>query len=169
MGAETPEKTTDYDRVVEFLDKYEAGLGLKEWQDTSIVNETMELKAEQLSHMTAEQCGERAFQLLQYCTFLQRKINFEDSIINWANSKMELVIADKVSKYGGVGKTFINYDEKRMAAIKDDDAAHRLYILKVAAENRLKRLNYLPRRIEAMANSLIELQLTKRKKEYERN
>ena len=165
MGTEATEKVSDYDNIVEFLNNYENSIGLKEWSYSSVVNDSMNLDANQLKQMTAEECSEMAYQILQYCAYLQRKINFEDSIINWANSKLELVIADKVQAYGGSGKSFITYDEKRMSAIKGDEAAQRLYIIKVAAENRLKRISFLPKRLEAMANVLTDLQYTKRNKQ----
>jgi len=161
MGTETNQKT-DYDSIVEFLDKYEDEVGLKQWNHNPVVNEAMSFDGEQLKKMTAEECAEIAYQLMQYAAFLQRRINFEDSVVNWSNSKIELIVADKLAQYVPPGKSFMTYDEKKMLAIKGDDAARRLYVIKVSAENRLKRLIFLPKRIEAMANMLIELQYAKR-------
>lgn len=149
-------KLADLERV---LDEFEKGLGLSIEQNPDI-SYALNLKREQLSKLSPEECGELAYVLAQQSTSLQKEINKYSQRVSWANTNIDSMICSHIDNYGG---RFTTYDNRRMLAIKDNEYTMKLYEVLVQSQRIIDRLSYLPAKISYMSRTLIELQQTKRR------
>ena len=149
-------KLADLERV---LDEFEKGLGLSIEQNPDI-SYALNLKREQLSKLSPEECGELAYVLAQQSTSLQKEINKYSQRGSWANTNIDSMICSHIDNYGG---RFTTYDNRIMLAIKDNEYTMKLYEVLVQSQIIIDRLSYLPAKISYMSRTLIELQQTKRR------
>jgi hypothetical protein len=144
----------------EILDQYEHVVGLPacianevEVEGTRIYN----LSPAVLKKFTAVECGEAAFVLRQFASHIQRSANREQARVTWAEESIKKIIAKTVNQYKGV-----SFEERKLQAVRDNDAASKLDAIRVRAKLRLERLAYMSSKIGDQAKSLESLQYAKR-------
>lgn len=113
-----------------------------------------------LSAMTAVQCGEAAFTLLQFSFFLQRASNREQSRIRMCERGRDVAALKGVDQVTGYG-----FEERMKKAVRQNDAASRLDDIRHEASLRKDRIAFLDDKVKEMAHALMALQSTKRGRE----
>ena len=150
------QRLEDLERV---LLEFEKGVGLSIEQSPDASN-ALNLKKEQLSKMSPDECGELAYALAQQSAYLQKEINKYSQRIHWANTNIDSMICSQVDNYGS---RYTTYDNRRMLAINDNEYTMKLYEISVQSQRVVDRLAYLPSKISYMSKTLLELQQTKRR------
>jgi hypothetical protein len=104
------------------LDEYNFKLGLN-LHKSDAINSILNLTDDQLRLLSAEDCGIKAYQLLQYSLFLQKETNRHAAKIKWSKHNLDYVTA----KYGqGYGDKYTKYEERQGLLISDNSYAKAL-------------------------------------------
>jgi predicted class III extradiol MEMO1 family dioxygenase len=138
---------------------YEKSLGIV---PTTVMEETssvINLRAEQIRKLSAEECGEHAFILSQQSLFIQHQINKHNQRINWASSNIDAIISGRLDNYGS---QYTPFADRKIMAILDNEYTKKLHEIKTKSQQVIHRLEYIPARINYMCKTLLELQQTKR-------
>jgi hypothetical protein len=106
---------------------------------------------------TAQNCGEAAYCLRQFSFRLQQAFNRESARVKWCNESIDAIIAPILMEYRGY-----SFDERKVQAVRDNDAAKKFDELRVKASLRMERLLYLSTKVSEMAKTLEALQFSKR-------
>lgn len=109
-----------------------------------------------LRKLSAVECAESAFVLGQYAHRLQQARNREQARVTWAEQSIRRLIASKVNNYKGV-----SFEERRLQAVKGDDAAQKLDAIRVKAQLRIDRVSFLADKANDLAKSLLSLKNAK--------
>lgn len=154
------ESLTEEQKVDAALEKYELSIGL-----TPIPSDKdfpcikyLYLSQEELSRMTSEQCSEACVLLNSFSFHLTRIINKEKTKIRWCNERILKTVANNLSDY-----RYFSPDERMALSIRDNDYAQKIKKLANLIQARIDRIEYLPIRIEKVAESLLNLSFAKRK------
>jgi hypothetical protein len=141
------------------LDDYERSLGLPAGTPPmqSEATKLLEMEPSLLRKLTPEQAGEAAVILSVYAFHLQRAVNKEQSRVAWAEESIRKAITAQVGQQRGS-----SFEERKMLAVRGDDAASKLDRIRVQARLRVERLAFLARQAEAIVRSLLSLQQAKR-------
>jgi len=123
------------------------------------ISEYMDLSVDKLKIMSDEDCGIAAVRLAQYNRFLQKEINKQNAIKNWADSNINSIIAEKNNEYD----KFIKIDIKKFLIQKENSAAAKYYKIYSIALSRVDSLSYITGRIDTQVQTLLALQQSKRK------
>lgn len=126
--------------------------------DKNLVWRYLEMAPAEMKTLTLEECCEAGILLNRYAAFVQQCFNLELSRVNWAEDKIKIAIAKVTQNYKGA-----SYEERKAAAIKDDEYATSLLSVKRWAQAVADRLSFMSHRIEAIAKSYQYLSQTKRK------
>lgn len=142
------------------LIEYEQGLGIKNTNPQIPAEKYLTISQEEIAKMTAEMCGEASVILAQYAFYLQRSLNIEIGRVGWATAQIERTIAPVMKNYNASSAP-----ERRMLAIKDNEYAMSAERLRMFAQTRVDRINYLSSKIDALSYRFADLQQTKRGKQ----
>ncbi len=132
------EKLAVLDRV---LDEYEAQKGIPNVFPIEVENEVKRIfgwKPGDIRGLSATDCGEAASTLFMFAFQLR-------------------MIAPRINEY--FGKSF---EERKLKAITDDDAARKLDQIRLNAQLRIDRLSFYSNKLENLAKSLADLRYDKR-------
>lgn len=146
-------------KVESELDAFETVNALPAKIPLEVENEArrlIELSPVILKTMTASQCGEASYVLQQFSFFLQKAVNKEQSRITWAEENIKRVISSGINQVNGK-----SYDERKIKAISQNDAAIKLDKVRVDAQLRLHRISFLSQKVESMAKSIMYVQARK--------
>jgi hypothetical protein len=89
-------------------------------------------------------------------------VNREQARVRWAEEAVKRIIANKLR---GAGSTYCSYEERKLLAIRNDDAALKVDGLRIKAQLRIDRISYMATRVENVAKALLDLQQTKRRQQ----
>lgn len=144
----------DLDKI---LDEYEVRLGISqqtlEANEQSVTNEVVNMAYSQLQKLSPRDCGEKAFVLQRYALHIQRAINREQTRVRWTEENIRALITPRLTQQRGT-----SFEERRLLAIREDDAAKKLDSIRVKAQLRIERLSFLTNRIDSMAKALLNIQ-----------
>jgi hypothetical protein len=124
-------------------------------------NRYLDLPTSKLRDMTADECGEASYVLSNYSMYLQKEINKYTSIQRYCDVKIDFIISREIDNVGG---QYSKYEQKRILCIRQNDVASQLFKLRNNIEMYLTNLYDLPRKVENMSRTLVELQQSKRRK-----
>lgn len=133
------------------LDQYEQQLGLPKlgpFQNESETTALFGMTTAEIRGMSRDEQAEAVLLLQDYTIYLQRVMNREQSRITWCNQTIDRIIAPHVMGYRGY-----SVEERRIQAIRDNDAASKVKRLLNEAELRLNRISFLPAKIDALARA----------------
>lgn len=145
------------DKMDESLDKFELGIGIPKMKETDVA-QYLNMNAETLNRLTAEECAEGAYLLNQEALYVQRTINKYKAHMDWANSRIMRAIAGDIENHGG---RFTRDDARRVMAIKSNSAAQELQVIVDRAERVIARLSYVPNHLTKIASVLLDYRYTK--------
>lgn len=161
-------ETTDLSRsekgleeLLRQMNEYLSSHGLGANTFNVVTEKYLNLSPDQLSKLSAEECGEGAYLLSQYSEYIQREINKQTAILDWADHYINKLVYPKLNDYGD---GFVKFEYKIACAIKENPLAKELSEIKVKASTHLTSLRELPYKIEKRADRLAALQVTRRKK-----
>lgn len=140
------------------LDEYNSKLGLN-LHKSDAINAILNLTEDQLRLLSAEDCGIKSYQLLQYSLFLQKETNRHAAKVKWSKHNLDYITAKSGQGYGD---KYTKYEERQGLLIADNSYAKALNDLLREATITLESLSFLSRKIESMATVLSEIQKTKR-------
>ena len=163
MDQENPlsKAESDVQKLIEKMNEYLDSHGLKTNSYNVVVEKYLHLTPDQLNKMGADECGEAAYLLTQYSEYLQREVNQQQAIQDWAEKYIDSLVISKLDQYGD---GFVKYEYKRACAIRENPLAKDLSKISMKAQNHLTSLRDLPYKIEKRADRLSALQATKRKR-----
>lgn len=143
-------------RINELLDSYEEQLGLPKFdkygQD---IKKYLDMSHSELQALTPMLCAEISVILTQYAFYIQRAINRETAILNWAKKNLTYSVAPKAKQYKG------SFAQQEAQAVMDDEFCKKLITLISKAEQRTDRLQFLANNIKAISEQLNRLQQAK--------
>lgn len=145
----------------ETLDKFEKHCGLGEFKLHQMVeNEAqrlLNLGPEELKRLSATECSEGAFILESFSIHLQRAINREKARATWSDARITRLISSFVHEMPAYTPS-----ERRNMAIRSNDAAKETEAIRVSAQVKCERLEYLPARVSSLAKYLDNISHAKR-------
>ena len=134
------------------LDNFENKLALPDKFSIEIENQAKHLltiSPAYLRKMGPEELSEGAYTLSQYAFFLQKAINKEISCVKWCDESIKRILSREIPQ-----QRAYSYDERRMLAIKENDATQKIDELRVKSQLKIDRLNYVSMRVENLAQSM---------------
>lgn len=134
------------------LDDFESQNGLPIGIPLSVESEAkniLTIEPEMLKRMGAAQCSEAAVVLIQYAFYLQRVANRLQSRIRWAEESVRKTIAPILGEQRGY-----SFEERRLQAVRQDEAASKADEIRVKAQLKLDRVSYLSTKVESMSRAL---------------
>ena len=158
MGTENKEPIDRMAFLNKKLDEYEVSLGLPlyiEGEDHNEAKKLLNYNRNQMEQMSIEDCAQAALLLGGLSFYIQRAINRETAVINWADSTLKGLLSGKEVQFKGSWESQFNQ------AIKNDDYTNKLHKLRIYAQNRHDRLIYLASSIKNMSDLFVNLQRAK--------
>jgi hypothetical protein len=160
---ESPAETTKQ-RLASFekvLDEYKGKLGIGQITYNPIeVQECLDLSYEQLSKLTEEDCGIKAYILNRFAAYLNQENNRHQSRIEWANSNLLRLLAQTGSQYGD---SYVKHEVKLAALCAGNTTAETLNQILLHAKARAHELNDVAKHISMISRDLNNLRQSKRK------
>lgn len=156
-------KSTD-DKIKDIGDKLDSILAEKKLSysgNSSEIAEIFDLGIEVLSRLPYTKISEYAFVLARYNISLQRDLNKEKVLANWAKRSLDWIVLPKMQEYRITG-AYMQNEEVKMITIRNNEVASKLYKFIVDKENTILLLNDLGHDIRKMSDYLIEISKGKR-------
>ncbi len=146
-------------QINEYLDKYEANLGIPQVKFHNDAEQYFNMSQIVLVKLTAEECDEAAIVLSQYSFHLQRAYNKELAVFNWLEEILNLAVNKQLSQY-----TAPSAAERKLCVINGDDYANKLNRLRLYVKLRIDKISYLSNKVEHLANTFKDMKQTRRRK-----
>lgn len=149
------------------LDDYLNRLQIAKIDASNVIDdalETLNLPSDVIRHLSADECAERAINLLKYKLEIQKDINRNKSRIIWAKSNLDNIVSRLADNYGN---QYTKYEQKREMVIADDSYAEKLAHIILHAQSRLEETSQICYIIQSIANVLLDVQRTRRSENYE--
>lgn len=124
------------------------------------IERILNMRPDTISILTPAEALSYSFILFSHAEYVQTLYNKEKSVVDFCDSSIWFIVADKVNNYGG---QYAKWQEKYYSAVKENPLASELNKLKLAAESRINRLSGKADTVKKMANVLQE---TARKRPY---
>lgn len=140
------------------LSEYENNIGLTNIKYSDNVKQFLELNADQLRGMSAEECNIGSFELSRYASMIQKECNTANRDLYWAKHNLEIIVSKNADGFDKYKK----FEERRGLVIAENEYAQSLNKLILESELRIQTLNFLSGKINTIANYLSELAQTKR-------
>lgn len=140
------------------LSEYTTKLGLNIHKSDKI-EEILNLNNEQLRNLTADDCGIYSYLLMQYSIFLQKETNRHAAKQRWAQHNLNFLSGKLGQKYG---TTYSKFEERQLMLIADNSFAKALSDLIRESGIVIEEFAFIAKKIESMAQVLVDLQRTKR-------
>lgn len=140
------------------LDQYSIKIGVAHIMYSAEANKAMLLTGEELRGMSPEECGETAFILAQYATFVEMEHNRENANLEWAEDNLTKIIAKEGDRYGD---KYTKFEIKKARVLSDDSSAQVLGSIITEARGRATQLKGIASGIRVMAKYIDGLRQTK--------
>lgn len=114
----------------------------------------MNLPSGELNNMDSRAASAYSFVLFAHSEYLQTLYNKEKSVVDFCDSSIWFIVADKMNNYGG---QYAKWQERYFSAVKENPLASELNRLKLSAEARINRLSGKSDIIKKMANILQDI------------
>lgn len=143
------------------LDEYEQKIGLPQLKEStySDIEDYLNMSRDELEKLTPEACGEIQYRLKAYSVYLGRIYNKEIARVNWAENLIYSVVAKDIGQYSGYGGAKIQLAQ----AIKGNEYAAELERIRIYAQQRANRLNFVATSIRDLADTLRGIAYDKKK------
>ena len=121
------------------------------------------LPSGEINNMKSPAATAYSFVLFAHAEYLQTLYNKEKSVVDFCESSIWYIIADRVNNYGG---QYSKWQEKYYSAIKESPLAKNLNHLKLHSEARLSRLENKSIIVRRMAETLSNLAKRRNNEHY---
>lgn len=118
------------------------------------------LKATQadLKSMSQQECCEANVLFNQAATFIQRELNKQSAILEWAEDKLKRLIAGEIEN---AGSKYMPYDYRKELVVAQNDVAVKLSKVITEAKLRVKSMEFIPTQLRNHAASFHSLSIFK--------
>tara|TARA_R100000008_G_C3499983_1_gene123161 strand:- start:65 stop:526 length:462 start_codon:yes stop_codon:yes gene_type:complete len=145
---------TKLNEFIEAIEVWKSSKQLPPIRENDNINRLLELKSADIKKLTSEDRASGAYELYIYAEYLQQIKTKEKIILDWAESSIWYIIADRVSQYGD---KYTKWQEKYYSAVKENPLASEVFKIKNHAEARVKTLDGTVDRVQRMAEILNNL------------
>lgn len=145
---------TKLNEFIEAVEMWKSSKQLPPITENENINKLVDLKSLDIKQLTAEEKASGAYELYVYAEYLEQARTKEKIILDWAESSIWYIIADRMSQYGD---KYTKWQEKYYSAIKENPLASEIFKIKNHAEARVKTLDGTADRIQRMAEILNNL------------
>jgi hypothetical protein len=145
-----------HQKVQALLDRYEKEVGLP--TNTAPGTETelstyLNMPRDQLAKLHPDECGEIAYRLGQFAVYLQRLVNKENSVSNWAELALNDIIAKAYNQYD----KYTKYEMRLALVTNENNYAMSLHKIRTNALLRVERLNFLSTGLKNLSDTLLQI------------
>lgn len=140
------------EKFLEILRQYEESLGMKQKTISNPVDEYLNMPLEQMRKLSQQDCREIALCLSQYALFVQRCYNEQMNIHQNAKNKLDRMIVQEMQQIRA-----ITTDERRILAIKGNEAAHKMDQIKNEAWFKANQIGNLSAQIDKIGKQFENL------------
>lgn len=142
----------------EILENYAESKGVKTKNiKEDVADRYIEMEQENLRSLSAQECDEAAFLIAQKSITIQKEINKQTSINNWAKAILDLKVAKHAQQYQG------SFLQKEKQAISDNDGFLKMEKVRRESQMRIDRLSGIPFHLDKLIKILMDLSQSKRK------
>ena len=134
------------------MHNYEISIGMKSKVISNPVDEYLNMPIEQMRKLSQDQCREIALCLSQYALFVQRCYNEQMGIHYNAKNKLDRMIVKEMQQVKA-----ITTDERRILAIKGDEAACKMEQVKNEAWFKANQISNLSMQIDKIGKQFENL------------
>jgi hypothetical protein len=138
-------------KQLEAINQYLEQIGLSKILYNSEIEESLALTREEIQHMPDNERIAHAFVLMQYSAFLQKENNEHSAKLKWAEHNLKIMYGKEARKYGD---KYTSYEERMDMVLGDNSFANALNKMVLAASMRVKSLEFMASKINAMAQIL---------------
>lgn len=141
------------------LDEFEKGVGVPPTYPTANINEVhrlMALSREDLGRMNEAECAESASILFSFAFHLQKSANREVAREKGLEYELWKMVGAEIATARAYSP-----EERRALVVSQNDAARKVEELRMASRLKLDRIAFYANRVQALAESLMNLKRTK--------
>lgn len=147
-------------KIDTILDEYEKSVGLpisKSPGPEEELQNYLNMSRDELEKLTPEICAEISYRIAQFCFYLKRLYNREQTRVIWARQQLMNTIAQSVNNYD----QFTKFEIKVALITKDNEYANSLQKILTYAEERSQRLHELSTFLKHLSDSIKNIAFTK--------
>ena len=148
-----------FKRFIKATDDYIENAGLDLIKYSKDAENILNLTQDELKSLSSEECGEKAYCVFAYANYVQTEYNKNLEKLNWSNDALWKILSSEMKQYGD---RYTKWEEKYHQALKGNDFASRIHIIKTHAKARVDRLSDKVKDIRKMGDVLLELQRSKK-------
>ena len=156
-------KTMQFDErtkiIADKLDKLIDSKKLNFYANDSEVDAIFNMPAEDLFRLPHQKLSEYSYLLSRYGVYLQKELNKERGLLNWARRSLDYIVLPKLKEYR---HGYMSNDEVKMCAIRDNELATKFWGFIVDKENEVGIISDLNFDIRKMSDHLGDIAKSKR-------
>ena len=129
-------------------------VGVKAPKEDARIHTIINMKADTMRTLTAEECMMYAYELYAYAEYVETVKVKQKNILEWADSSIWYIVGGILDQYGG---QYSKWQEKYFAAVRENPLANEILAIKIHAEARVRELEGSSNRLLKMAETLNNL------------
>ncbi len=149
-------------RIKALSDKLDGLIGDKKLNfhaNDSEIDQIFQMSAEDLFRLPHQKMAEYAYTINRYGVYLQKELNKQRGLLNWARKSIDYIVLPKMKEYR---QGYMTSDEVKMSVIRDNDVATKIWAFMVDKENEVSIISDMNIDIRKMADNLSDAAKTKR-------
>lgn len=161
MSGDKDYVTTKLEDFTTRVDNLELKIGLKHLVHNPEAEQLLSLSENELDKMTAGECANAKYILLQFALSIQKTINRATAIKNWANRNIDVIVSKKYFDYN----EFLRIEYRRQCVINDDSYAAKLAEISNEHQAVIDSLSYIAQAANNLSSSFQTLFMAKNRTE----
>lgn len=145
-----------YSDIDEWIKNNKIGYG-SHFESDEDVQMILNLKKNEISDLTSENCMIYSYMLQQYANHLSLILGREKAAKQWASDGIWYIVSDRMNN-----DRYAKWEEKYYGAIKQSDLAKTLMKLKSTCESRINILTDTLSNVKSMSETLLQIGRNKR-------
>ena len=146
------------DKFLSAIDQYLQSEGVRSCKVNPEAEKAINLDSETIKVLTHDELFRYAYILYQYCNYVQGIFNKHLVKLKWVEEQLSKIVSSQASQFD----KYMKWEQKRHAAIQNDEFAKVLWELKLSAEGKVTWLSDKIRDMRKQADVLFELAKGKR-------
>ena len=146
------------EEFLQTIDDWIACKGLPKIDQKEDIEAILNMRSQEISHLSAKECLAYAFELYAYADYLESVKSKEKIALDWADSSIWYIISKSLDDYGN---GYTKWEQKYYSAIKENPLASDILRIKKHAEARLSVIDGKSSKVLRMADTLSNLSKTR--------